>query len=157
MDYSENYPRLKVFMGFVFCPSFIISCYLLLSLFMAFLLNNEMFDISLETIRSKGLWFLVMFLFLIFSGQISFLPPSLLLGTVACVLEIDKTPKNLILMSVLGGVFAALWAIVFSAGDRQQGSIFLDSWGLFSGRLSFLLGMLASFFIGLIVLPKKKM
>jgi hypothetical protein len=155
MDSSEDYPRFKVFMGFLFCPSFIVSCYLIFSFCIAFLLNNDIYSIS--AIRNEGLRSVFAFMFVIFAGQITFLPPALVLGTVACVLEIDKTPKNLIWMSVLGGVFAALWAIVFSVGDRQQVSTFLNSWGLFSGRLSFLLGMIASFFIGLLVLPKKKM
>lgn len=141
-----SYPKKKVIIGFLICPS-LVSIFF--SLYFLIILVVKLIGGGGGYFLRDIYGFVVFFVISILVGQVYFLIPALLLGVVVSFARFYKKISHLIVSSIGGGLLAGLWVFIFQYGDMQK----WEGGGIFSPVLCFSYGALSSFLVGLFVFP----
>lgn len=107
-----NYPRRKVFLAIFFCPlvlGFFAGIFKFVSL-LAHLANTPRL---LGEVRGGELLLMPVVAPLI--AQVAFFLPFLGFALVVAWLKVNRTPRNCVVLSLVGGCLAMLWALLFVA------------------------------------------
>lgn len=105
-----KYPRRKVFTAFFFCPlvlGFFAGIYKFITA-LAHLVSNPKL---LGEVRGGELLFIPIAAPII--AQVAFLPPFLGFALVIAWMKVNRTSRNCVLVSLLGGFIAMLWVLLF--------------------------------------------
>lgn len=107
-----NYPHRKVFMAFFFCP-LVLGFIAGIVKFVALLAHLASTPRLLGEVRGAELLLIPVVAPLI--AQVAFLLPFLGFALMVSLMQVSRTPRNCVILSMAGGCLATLWALLFVA------------------------------------------
>jgi hypothetical protein len=152
MQTMKTYPYWKVLIGFALAPAIgggIIG--------FSIYIGPPYIDVDVgQLVQLMGLVSLI--LLTTFFGTVYFIIPSSLLAVVYTFLKLQKNWKGYLLTTVMGGVCAALWSLLWFTPNTERSftSLFSTDRLLEDWVRIFLLGAISSFVMACLVLPKKE-